>query len=403
MRVETEPYDCVRQEYASLRFPGDSLALEPFHEQLDRLLLDGEGTVQILHIGASHVQGGAFSNRLREHFLNLSPSPNAGRGLLFPYRAVKTNNPSNYKVEYRGEWSITRNVYRHHDVPLGLSGIAGTTNDSSACIGIRLNGDPLFRCDFDCLRMIGNLRTDNYVPFILPDYTGFNPDSAFASRIYATYDEPTQCWTFRLDRPAESFLLAFERRDNDDTRPFSFTLNGFLTDNGRDGITYHAVGVNGASVNSYLRCQLFERDLPLIHPDLIIFGIGINDASDSDFTPELFFNRYDSLLVCMRQQFPDSRFVFITNNDTYNRKSGSNPNNAAAREVFVRLARRYDAALWDVYGLMGGKESSLVWEKAGLMKADHVHFTQKGYELLGDLLFNALMDDYRRHLRKSHE
>ena len=43
---------------------------------------------------------------------------------------------------------------------------------------------------------------------------------------------------------------------------------------------------------------------------------------------------------------------------------------------------------------MGGKDSVLKWRDAGLCKKDKLHFTQEGYVLLGDLLFNAIVEDH---------
>jgi lysophospholipase L1-like esterase len=40
---------------------------------------------------------------------------------------------------------------------------------------------------------------------------------------------------------------------------------------------------------------------------------------------------------------------------------------------------------------MGGLESMAKWEQEELAKKDKIHFTNKGYALLGDLFFNALM------------
>ena len=63
------------------------------------------------------------------------------------------------------------------------------------------------------------------------------------------------------------------------------------------------------------------------------------------------------------------------------------------------LAKKHDAAVWDQFDVMGGLYSMRDWEKAGLAKKDKVHFTNEGYQLLGDLLYNALIKDYRNHLK----
>ena len=34
------------------------------------------------------------------------------------------------------------------------------------------------------------------------------------------------------------------------------------------------------------------------------------------------------------------------------------------------------------------------WVNAGYGRPDHIHFTPEGYTILGNLLFNALMDAY---------
>ena len=44
---------------------------------------------------------------------------------------------------------------------------------------------------------------------------------------------------------------------------------------------------------------------------------------------------------------------------------------------------------------MGGIKSSEKWVEAGLMKKDRIHFTNDGYSLIGDLLYNAIDKNYQ--------
>ena len=60
----------------------------------------------------------------------------------------------------------------------------------------------------------------------------------------------------------------------------------------------------------------------------------------------------------------------------------------------LELAEEYGAAVWDLYGVMGGAHSVEAWRKAGLAKADRLHFTDAGYTLLADLFVEALKADY---------
>ncbi len=39
------------------------------------------------------------------------------------------------------------------------------------------------------------------------------------------------------------------------------------------------------------------------------------------------------------------------------------------------------------------------WVSAGYARADRIHFTPEGYTILGNLLFNALMDAWSARVR----
>ena len=58
----------------------------------------------------------------------------------------------------------------------------------------------------------------------------------------------------------------------------------------------------------------------------------------------------------------------------------------------------YEAAVWDQFDIMGGLRSMQKWQNEGLAQRDKVHFTKDGYILIGDLLFNALIERYIEHI-----
>jgi len=165
------------------------------------------------------------------------------------------------------------------------------------------------------------------------------------------------------------------------------------------------IGVNGASLGSYSKCTDLVNDLRLVKPDLVIFGIGINDATAANFSVEDFVARYKVLVSQVRSVNPDCALLFISNNDSFRRvrRKGYvvNTNGQLAEQGFLRLGKDCDAGVWDLFDIMGGLGSMRKWEAAGLAKRDKIHFTETGYELVGDLLFNALMDKYMNHLKTS--
>lgn len=386
MKRDIPEYSCVNLNHNKLIYPGDSLAMERFFDKLDTLLFKGKGNISIMHIGGSHVQAGVFSQAMRDNLLNLAPGITAGRGLVFPF--MKTNTPISYCISRTGEWEYCRNAVAFN-TRLGLAGASVTTSDTIASFSIVTREKrpseltPVF--DFNYVKILGY---GDMVP-----YVHFNNDT-----LTGTYDEEEGSYTFVLPDFTDSLYVDFNQAHG------TFTVTGVYLDNGMPGITYHGIGVNGAKVSSYLSCEDLERDLRLVHPDLVIFGIGINDAAADTFTKEKFKNDYTTLINIIHRVSPDCALLLVTNNDSFKKVSRKkyevNPNGLLAEEAFLELGEQHGAAVWDFFDIMGGLKSMAHWENEGLAQKDKVHFTNLGYNLIGDLLYNALMDRYKEHLNR---
>ena len=61
---------------------------------------------------------------------------------------------------------------------------------------------------------------------------------------------------------------------------------------------------------------------------------------------------------------------------------------------FIAAAEVSD--VWNQFRIMGGYSSSNRWVSAHLMNRDHIHFSPEGYELLADLLYNAICNEELR-------
>lgn len=381
-----------------LIFPGDSTAMERFFQKVDSVVFFGEGNVNIMHIGGSHVQAGTFTQQFRDDLLNINTNLMGGQYFVFPFTAGGTNNPSHYMVSSTGEWTYCRNaVRRETDKRMGLAGAAVTTTDPEATISIvtraRNSSDLTPEFVFNKVTVLGFSETENVVPSISVDNEVFQGE----------YDDYQGTYTFELPDFTDSICIVFPSVEGE------FTLTGVLLENGMPGISVHGIGVNGASVPSYLRCDDFERDLELIRPDLIIFGIGINDAAEKDFEKETFKRNYSELITIMQRVNPDCALLFVTNNDSYKSVKVSkkktryevNTNGIIVEQAFMELGKKYNAAVWDQFDVMGGLGSMQDWEDASLAKKDKVHFLKPGYQLMGDLLYNALVESYMEHVKRN--
>ena len=385
VKISLPQYPFIHLDRNQLQYPGDSLNMERFFDKLDTLFFTGQGHVSIMHIGGSHVQAGVFSQQMRDNLLNLYPGITAGRGLVFPF--MKTNTPASYSISRTGEWEYFRNALPF-ETRMGLAGASTTTSDPEASFSIVVREKaprditPVF--DFNYVKILGY---GDMIPVV-----HFNNDT-----LVGTYSEEEGSFTFELPDYTDSLYVDFNHEEG------TFTVTGVYLDNGMPGITYHGIGINGAKVESYLNCLDLERDLRLVNPDLVIFGIGINDAAGDNFSQEKFIHDYDSLISIIKNVNPDCALLFVTNNDSYKkvsrRKYEVNPNGKLAEQAFMELGRKHNGAVWDFFDIMGGLKSMQKWQDAGIAQKDKVHFTSSGYMLIGDMLFNALMDRYTEHLR----
>lgn len=385
--IDVDSLSFVNYKADTLAFNRLNSLLIPFFEKFHKVTTEGEGNINIVHIGSSHVQAGTLSHTIRRDLLLSYPNLNARRGMLFPYGAAnRCNNPADYRVKRSCEFMLVRNVYKEHVTPLGLTGIGVYVENHPAELKMYLTDEDLDFCTTRIV-LLGEATDNAVTPWIRVDSNYYYP-------VIMDYDQ--RRFVFDNLDIADSFAIVLPCDTNQ-----RFTITGVFLDNDNPGLTFHSTGVNGGSLSDYLRCPYFENDVELLQPDMVIFGIGINDANAPNFDTVVFANRYRQLIQKIKNSNPDCAFVFITNNDSYKRisrrKYAANKNNALARDVFYRLAEETNGAVWDQFEIMGGLTSMNKWRNAGYGQYDRVHFTNKGYKFLGNLFFNAFVGAYNEY------
>ena len=386
--VEIENYDHVDYDACYLQFPGEHQKFEALYRKMEHVRRGGEGTVNILHVGGSHVQAGVLSHQLRCNFAQLMPERPQSRGLMFPFRAIRSNAPKDYEFTSSGSWRSARCLERNPSFPLGLSGAVAVANAENC--ELSLSVDEAFA--FQRLRLIGDPMGGECHPLIVTA----EGDTLSAEPVYEDY-------LFTFPKPAHECTIIF---DGIKTDSVGFALRGVWPEHDGVGLTYTASGINGASVPSWLRAERFTDELDrLCPPDLVIFGIGINDANTSaaKFNVEAFKENYRQLINNILNVNPNAAFLFLTNNDCWlrvgRRRHVFNANTPVVEKAMLELAQEFDGAVFSQFQVMGGLGSSSKWVREGLMNRDHIHFLSAGYRLMGDLIYNAFVQDYNDYLR----
>lgn len=383
-------YPFIKYRNNVITYYGDTTAFDHFYNKLDELVFSGQGRVNILHMGGSHVQAGVLSNKLRENFFSLAEGIKGPRGFLFPFRLAHTNGPGNFKVKYTGDWEGCKNSHNKHHCNWGAAGYTATTLDSNATVKL---------WSFDTDSVIYPFTRIKVFYDMVPESYSFRLDSSMLINDFLI-DSISGSVEYFLGQAYDTLNIQLIKTDSLQT---SFTIQGLQLDDIEErGLVYTSIGVNGASVPSYLRCALMEQQLHSIDPDLVIFGIGINDAYQptSTFSVKQFEANYDSLIGQILTVNPNANFLFLTNNDSYYKRRSANRNALGVREGMINLAKKYDGAVWDLFEIMGGLNSIRSWEKSGLAKKDKIHFTRAGYTLQADLMFLSIRDAYGDYLAK---
>lgn len=385
--VIEENYSFINYNLNKIDYPGSQNALYPFFGKLDSLIFSGQGKINVMHMGGSHVQAGTLSNAMRENFFSFSPALRGERGFFFPFRLAHTNSPWNIDLEYTGDWEGFRNSVPKHQAHWGMSGVTATTTDSAASVKIWTFDSDSVPYSFRRLKVYHTTDSSSFNLCLAEEYdilsSRIDTSGGFTEFVFAKVHDTV------------SFYL-----EKDAPHQHHFDFQGVKFETDEPGLTYTSLGVNGASVPSYLRCEKFVQQMHTSPPDLVIFGIGINDAykPSSDFSQEEFEANYTTLMQQIKSTNPRVNFLYLTNNDSYYKRRYPNRNALAVKESMYKLAAENNAAVWDLFEIMGGLNSIYTWDQAGLAKGDKIHFTSKGYRLQADLLFDAIRWEFGNYL-----
>ncbi|MBC7426697.1 MAG: hypothetical protein H7321_09200 [Bacteroidia bacterium] len=318
--------------------------------------------------------------------------PQAARGFIYPFRlhGKNSNNPTNYKVSWTGKWDGCRIVSRDCYAAYGLAGLESTTYDTAGTMTVTMTPDAKIEYLFDRVKVFYDV-----------NYQSMQIGIDSLTEVKEVIENRQQGYTeFIFMKPLTQVTFTINKRDSIQNH---FTLYGFYFDLDAPGINYSAIGVNGASVPSFLKTSgNFERQLSVIKPDLIIFSIGINDAFDPNFTQSWYEGNYSEMIKRIKKVAPGAAILFTTNTDSYKKRKNKYYKNVTGIEVkgsMQNLANKYGAGVWDLFSVMGGLGSMQFWINNHMAANDHIHFSRKGYYLMGDLMFTAIIKKYEQYLK----
>ena len=351
------------------------------YTEIQKMIAKKDRKLNFYHIGGSHIQADIYTHDFRTFLQSNWPGLDGERGLVFPFGLASTNNPSNYNFSSPNNWTGFRSVSaRPEDLEYGLTGAAIKCADSLIVVNFK-HMRSLVKPPFNRLRIYHNTGEFFYD-------MNFGSQELFVTDTYHHADLGYS--EIRFSDKMDSLDIQFIRTCNIAT---SLEIYGFEFLNDLPGITYNAIGINGAGLYTYLGNEHFLRDLKIHPPDFFAFSLGTNDAYTSyeNFNPQKYKENLEEMIKLVLTVNPKCAILLTVPNDCLLNKKHINKNTERQREVIYQLATKYEQAVWDFYGIMGELGSSKSWKENGLMQADYVHFTAGGYHIKGSLLIDAFL------------
>jgi lysophospholipase L1-like esterase len=389
--------DTVLFSYKTYRLENDSLNviqndsyLDDFYESIYLLKKRQDTVINIIHLGDSHIQADFLTSIVRRNFHERFG--NAGRGLVFPARVAGTNEAFNIVSSSTVLWTARRIVQPKPLLPIGISGITMRSNQSGAKLNIYMR-DLWLDYSFNKVTLF-YAKSDSSFDFIVRDTANQE-----LGKIHTVADEFKNRQTVQFKNSVDAVSFELVRSNPSQTHA---TLFGVVLENGKPGIEYHAIGVNGAKYEQYNKAEYFAEQMSALKPSLIIVSLGTNESLASPTIDKSFLNHVDSLVTRLSNLNPQAKILLTTPQESFRKRVRPNPGSLIIRNEIIQYAVENGYAFWDSYSIMGGAGSANAWRKAGLLRPDGVHLTIQGYEYQGDLFFNALMKGYNNYVSVRH-
>lgn len=381
----------IKEDYGVVNHEADTIAgrlhLNPFYEKLEKLRKEKNRVVSVVHIGDSHIQADWMTGRLRKNFQNYFG--HAGRGLIVPARAAKSNESASIFTSSAGTWETKKVISSDQSLYPGIGGITFHTSDSSAALNIELKDSADFSVKNQKLSLI--YRKDPLSYFIeLKDKSA----RALAWIGPYTREEDPETSTVFPEGIFSGFTIQVKKTQSFQER---FTLYGIILENGQPGILYHTIGVNGAKFKHFAGAAELHRQTKKLSPDLVIISLGTNDAGEFPSQDPARTEHILNLIEGIRKLNPETSFLLTTVPGHFRNANKKHPGVEQVNSAIAAAAASKNLAVFDLYEAGGGKNAASRWAKRGLIQADGIHFTKEGYELQGDMLFQALIHSFNRY------
>ncbi|MEP7354267.1 MAG: GDSL-type esterase/lipase family protein [Acidobacteriota bacterium] len=358
----------------------NAASLAPFFESLYRRQTEElPGPTRILHYGDSHTAADFFTGELR--LLLQAKFGNGGSGFSMPGKPWPSYRRADVRSGSSQGWRTSGLIGKKGDSIDGLSGISMTARTPRETLFID--------ADAASFELYYYRQPDGGSVQVLDKGKQVDTVST-AGPAGAGYYRTT------LGGPVHRHRLELQTTDATPVRLF-----GWVAEN-PSGVTYEALGINGAQVGTlqHWDAEILSKNLEHRNPNLIVLWFGTNEAGNN-LTQAQYEAQYLLTLQRLRAAAPDVPILILSPLDRAVRAGQvwkTMTSMTTVVEAQRNAARVAGCAFVDLRAKMGGAGSMLRWVEAGLAQPDRAHFNNAGYKALARVVFDNLMAEYDRYV-----
>jgi len=368
------PKDSLQSAIA-IQYPnGNRQALYQFFKSLEKLENGENQLYRVLHYGDSQLEGDRISYTLRKNLQERFGGCGAGLQGATNYTNIKFSvlqeNDSRWKSYFvLGKDKANFGLLSYCFQLDSLAEVLFRKSEKASTLHQKVeNVKVLFRNTL-------SLRLEEKSFF--QEKTFGNPSVSVAS--------------FNLSEPFEELKIQF--RGNPKTEIYGISLDCHR------GIAVDNIPIRGSAGLEFRKMSIQSQPIRELNVSLVILQFGVNiamNAKDYSFYEKKFLEE----VLFLKKYFPKASFLIVGVSDrSYKTANGyaSYPAIEWLRDAQKRIAARSGCAFWDLYEAMGGKNSMPQWVAEDLASKDFTHFKFKGAELVGNMLTEALLQEYNKY------
>jgi lysophospholipase L1-like esterase len=391
-----------QQKMTRLQYPKGQTGLQKFFAALYQLEKGERRKVRILHYGDSQIEGDRITSYIREklqsEFGGRGPGMMPGKDFIPNMSIVQTNSETWVRHTAFGRRDTNMHTNRY-----GLRAVVSrfTPNVADSLVPFKPVTEAWIQFKPSA---VGYSQVRNYSKMRM--IYGYNKaavalkieiDGVVVATDSLRPSNGVHVFEYNFESTPQNLRLLFAGKDSPDI--YSISLEG------NSGIVVDNIPMRGSSGTVFTQIGGLGAQYSLEPIALVILQYGGNTVPHITSTKmaEDYGRWFGGQIARIKQLLPNAAIVLIGPSDMSVKEKTeyvTYPYLVEVRDALKKAALSHDVAFWDMFEVMGGKNSMPSWVAANppLAGPDYIHFTPKGARKVAELFYKSLREDYDKYV-----